>query len=132
MSGEAIHEVMSSTDGEFTQQSGRGRAKRAASVGGEVTPTEGPQSQLNVCRVARTTNPNKLAAALLSELENHGQAEAQAIGPGAVNQAVKAGIILRGMAAKQGKDARITPMFTTVDEGEQRTAIRFLVQLADA
>ena len=53
----------------------------------------------------------------------------QAIGAGAVNQAVKAIAICRGYVAPNGIDLVCIPAFTDVDiNGEQRTAIKFIVQ----
>jgi stage V sporulation protein S len=55
--------------------------------------------------------------------------EVQAVGAGAVNQAVKAIAITRGFVAPNGIDLIAIPAFTKVEiEGEERTAIRFLVQ----
>src|SRR5215472_1325189 len=50
-------------------------------------------------------------------------------GRGAVNQAVKAIAITRGFVAPNGIDLVAIPAFTKVEiDGEERTAIRFLVQ----
>ena len=58
-----------------------------------------------------------------------GSAELQAVGSGAVNQAVKAIAITRGYVAPNGMDLIAISAFTKVEiEGEERTAIRFLVQ----
>ena len=79
----------------------------------------------NVLKVAATSNPNSLAGALAGVLRECGTAEMQAIGAGAVNQAVKA----RGFVAPSGMDLICIPAFTnvTIDE-EERTAIRMLVE----
>jgi stage V sporulation protein S len=53
----------------------------------------------------------------------------QAVGAGAVNQAVKAIAICRGFVAPNGLDLVCIPAFTKIEiEGEERTAIRFLVR----
>lgn len=53
----------------------------------------------------------------------------QAIGAGAVNQAVKAIAIARGYVAPSGIDLVCVPAFADVEiEGEERTAIKFLVK----
>jgi stage V sporulation protein S len=57
------------------------------------------------------------------------RAEVQAIGAGAVNQAVKAIIIAKGYLAEEGVDIVCTPSFVDVTiDTQERTAIRFLVE----
>ncbi|HDG62323.1 MAG TPA: stage V sporulation protein S, partial [Thermotoga sp.] len=45
---------------------------------------------MEVLKVASNSNPNKVAGALAGVIRESGKAELQAIGAGAVNQAVKA------------------------------------------
>jgi stage V sporulation protein S len=53
----------------------------------------------------------------------------QAIGAGAVNQAVKAIAIARGFVAPNGIDLVTIPAFAEiVIDGEERTAIKFIVE----
>ncbi len=53
----------------------------------------------------------------------------QAVGAGAVNQAVKAIAIARGFVAPNGIDLVSVPAFAEIEiEGEARTAIRFIVE----
>ncbi len=62
-------------------------------------------------------------------LRERGNAEIQAIGAGAVNQAVKAVAIARGFVAPGGIDLVCVPAFTDiVIDGEERTAIKFIVE----
>jgi stage V sporulation protein S len=62
-------------------------------------------------------------------LREKGTAEMQAVGAGAVNQAVKAIAIARGFVAPSGIDLVSVPAFAEIEiDGEERTAIRFLVQ----
>ena len=62
-------------------------------------------------------------------LRERGAAEIQAIGAGALNQAVKAVAIARGFVAPSGMDLICIPAFTDIlIEGEERTAIKLLVQ----
>lgn len=62
-------------------------------------------------------------------LREKGTAEMQAVGAGAVNQAVKAIAIARGFVAPGGIDLVSVPAFAEIQiDGEERTAIRFLVQ----
>ncbi len=53
----------------------------------------------------------------------------QAVGAGALNQAVKAVAIARGFVAPSGSDLICSPAFTDiVISGEDRTAIKLLVE----
>jgi len=57
------------------------------------------------------------------------RAEVQAIGAGAVNQAVKAIVIAKGYLAEEGMDIICTPSFVEVEiDGQERTAVRMLVE----
>lgn len=82
-----------------------------------------------VLKVSATSKPKAVAGALAAVLRAKGSVELQAIGAGAVNQAVKAIAITRGFVAPNGIDLVAIPAFTKVEiEGEERTAIRFLVK----
>lgn len=84
---------------------------------------------VDVLRVSADSNPKAVAGALAALLREHGSAEMQAIGAGAVNQAVKAIAIARGYVAPNGLNLVAIPAFATVEvDGEERTAIRFLVE----
>jgi stage V sporulation protein S len=62
-------------------------------------------------------------------VREHHRAEVQAIGAGAVNQAIKAVAIARGYLQEDGLDVICIPEFTTVDiAGKERTALRFVVE----
>lgn len=80
-------------------------------------------------RVSASSNPKAVAGALAAILRKEGAVEIQAIGAGAVNQAVKAIAIARGFVAPNGIDLVAVPAFTKVEiDGEERTAMRFLVR----
>lgn len=82
-----------------------------------------------VLKVSADSNPKAVAGALAALLREYGSAELQAIGAGAVNQAVKAIAITRGFIAPNGIDLVAIPAFTKVEiDGQERTAIRFLVE----
>jgi stage V sporulation protein S len=82
-----------------------------------------------VLKVSADSKPKAVAGALAAVLREKGSVEVQAVGAGAVNQAVKAIAITRGFVAPNGIDLIAIPAFTKVEiEGEERTAIRFLVQ----
>jgi stage V sporulation protein S len=82
-----------------------------------------------VLKVSADSKPKAVAGALAAVLREKGSVEMQAVGAGAVNQAVKAIAICRGFVAPNGIDLIAIPAFTKIEiEGEERTAIRFLVQ----
>jgi stage V sporulation protein S len=84
---------------------------------------------MTVFKVASHSNPNSLAGAIAGDIRSTGRIEVQAIGAAAVNQAVKAVAIARGFVAPQGLDLICIPAFTDIDvDGEERTAIRFIVE----
>jgi stage V sporulation protein S len=84
---------------------------------------------LETLRVSAQSNPKSLAGALAAVLREKGVAEMQAVGAGAVNQAVKAIAIARGFVAPNGIDLVSVPAFAEIEiDGEARTAIRFIVE----
>ena len=85
--------------------------------------------KIEVLRVSSKSNPNSLAGAMAAVLREQGATEVQAIGAGAINQAVKAIAIARGFVAPGGMDLTFVPAFVDVMiDGEERTAIKLLVQ----
>jgi len=81
-----------------------------------------------VLKVSADSKPKAVAGAVAAVLREKGTVELQAVGAGAVNQAVKAIAITRGFVAPNGLDLITIPAFTKVDiEGEERTAIKFVV-----
>ncbi|MEW6243379.1 MAG: stage V sporulation protein S [Bacillota bacterium] len=84
---------------------------------------------MDVLKVSSKSNPNSVAGALAGAIRERGSAEIQAIGAGAVNQAVKAVAIARGFVAPAGIDLICIPAFTDIEiNGEERTAIKFIVE----
>ena len=84
---------------------------------------------MEVLKVSAKSNPNSVAGALAGVIRENGVAEIQAIGAGAINQSVKAVAIARGFVAPSGIDLICIPAFTDIIiEGEERTAIKFIVQ----
>ena len=84
---------------------------------------------VNVLKVSAKSNPNSVAGALAGVLRERGIAELQAIGAGALNQAVKAVAIARGFVAPSGVDLVCIPAFTDIEiDGEERTAIKLIVE----
>jgi stage V sporulation protein S len=84
---------------------------------------------VEVLRVSAQSKPKSVAGALAAVLRERGSAEVQAVGAGAVNQAVKAIAITRGFVAPNGIDLIAIPAFTEIQiDGEERTAIKFIVE----
>ena len=80
---------------------------------------------MDVLKVSARSNPNSVAGALAGVVRESGTAEIQAIGAGALNQAVKAVAISRGFLAPSGIELICIPALI---DGEERTAIRLLVE----
>lgn len=84
---------------------------------------------MEILKVSAKSNPNSVAGALAGVLRERGAAEIQAIGAGALNQAVKAVAIARGFVAPSGVDLICIPAFTDIQiDGEERTAIKLIVE----
>jgi stage V sporulation protein S len=84
---------------------------------------------MDVLKVSAQSNPKSVAGALAAVLRDKGSAEVQAVGAGAVNQATKAVAIARGFVAPNGINLIAIPAFAEIIiDGEQRTAIRFIVE----
>ncbi len=92
------------------------------------TPTL-EHSQVDVIKVSARSRSTAVAGAIAGVIREHSRAEVQAIGAGAVNQAVKAMAIARGYLAEDGIDVVFVPFFTeTSIDGQERTAIRMVVE----
>lgn len=84
---------------------------------------------MDVIKVASKSRTSSVAGAIAGVYRDNGCAEVQAIGAGAVNQAVKAVIIAKGYLAEEGKDIIFTPSFVEVEiEGAVRTAVRLSIE----
>ncbi|MEW8955041.1 stage V sporulation protein S [Clostridium sp.] len=84
---------------------------------------------MEVLKVSAQSQPKSVAGALAAVLRDRENAEIQAVGAGAVNQAIKAIAITRGFVAPNGIDLVIIPAFSEIKiEGEERTAIKFIVE----
>jgi stage V sporulation protein S len=84
---------------------------------------------MNVIKVSAQSRTSAVAGAIAGVMRDVQRAEVQAIGAGAVNQAIKAIVIAKGYLAEEGVDIVCTPAFVEVmiDEHE-RTAIRLVVE----
>ncbi len=100
----------------------------AKAVKNQTETTVAVNTQTGTLKVSAKSNPNKVAGALAGVIREQGKAEMQAIGAGALNQAVKAIAIARGFVAPGGVDLVCIPAFVEVEiDGEERTAIKLVV-----
>lgn len=80
-------------------------------------------------KVSSKSNPNSVAGALAASLRERETAELQAVGAGAINQAVKAVAIARAYLKDGGLDLRCVPSFIDVTiDGQDRTGISIAVE----
>ena len=83
----------------------------------------------DIIRVSAKSRSTAVAGAIAGVVRENGRADVQAIGAGAVNQALKAVTIARGFLELDGIYVVLVPSFTVVDiGGQQRTALRLTVE----
>lgn len=79
-------------------------------------------------KVSSKSSPASVAGAIAGMVKDGVGVEIQAVGAGAVNQAVKAIAISRGFLSPVGIEVACIPSFADiVIDGEYRTAIRFAI-----
>lgn len=84
---------------------------------------------MQVLKVASKSQCAAVAGALANIMRDAEECEIQAVGAGALNQAIKAIAIARGFVAPGGIDLVCVPAFIDVDiDGEERTAIKLVVK----
>lgn len=84
---------------------------------------------MDVLKVSSKSSPNLVAGALAGVIRESGKAELQAIGAGAINQAIKAVAIARGFLVPSGIELVCIPSFTDIKIDEDvRTAIKLVVE----
>ena len=78
---------------------------------------------METLKISSKSNPNSIAGAIAGLVKESSRAEMQAIGAGALNQAVKA------VAIPTGVDLVCIPAFAEVQvEGEDRTGMKLIVE----
>ena len=83
---------------------------------------------METLKVGTKSNPNSVAGALANIFREKGIVEVQAVGAGALNQAIKAIAIARGFVAPSGEDLVVIPSFNDLTIGnEAKTAIKLLI-----
>ena len=84
---------------------------------------------MNLIKVSATSRTAAVAGAIAGIVREHYRAEVQAIGAGAVNQAIKALILATGYLRQDGIDVRCVPEFAEVTiEDKVRTAIKLVIE----
>lgn len=84
----------------------------------------------DIIKVSSRSRSTAVAGAIAGVIRQHQLAEVQAIGAGAVNQAVKALAIACGYLERDAIEIVVVPCFTEVHiDGHERTAVRFRVEL---
>ena len=84
---------------------------------------------VSMFRVSAGSNPNLVAGAVAASVKESGSASIQAIGAGAINQAVKAVAIARTFLGAAEIDVICIPAFDSVIiDGETRTAIKLTIE----
>lgn len=83
----------------------------------------------SVLKVSAKSNPNSVAGALAAVLRERDFAELQAVGAGAINQAVKAVAIARSYLKSGQIDLACVPSFIDVEiNGNERTGISLAIE----
>jgi stage V sporulation protein S len=85
-------------------------------------------STANMIKVSADSRTAAVAGAIAGVIREHRHAEVQAIGAGAVNQAIKALVLATGYLKQDGIDVACVPEFADVTiEDQIRTAIKLVI-----
>lgn len=83
---------------------------------------------MDVIKVSGSSRTSAVAGAIAGVFRENKRAEVQAIGAGAVNQALKALVLARGYLKEDGYDVICAPEFVDVEiDDKVRTAIKLVV-----
>ena len=84
---------------------------------------------MDIIKVKANSRTAAVAGAIAGVIREHKHAEVQAIGAGAVNQAIKAMILATGYLNEEGVSIAAVPEFVDVEiDGKIRTAIRLVIE----
>ena len=84
---------------------------------------------MDIIKVKAISRTAAVAGAIAGVMREQKHAEVQAIGAGAVNQAVKALILAKNFLKQDGMDIVVIPEFVNIEiEDKVRTAIKFVVE----
>ena len=85
---------------------------------------------MDIIKVSGTSRTSAVAGAIAGVFRENKHVEVQAIGAGAVNQAVKAIVLAKGYLNEDGYDVVFFPEFVEVEINEKvRTAVKMTVEL---
>ncbi len=91
--------------------------------------TSEQHSGTNCLKVSSKSSPASVAGAIAGMVKDGVPVEMQAVGAGAVNQAIKAIAISRGFLSPVGIEIACIPSFADIIiDGEYRTAIHFAIK----
>jgi stage V sporulation protein S len=83
---------------------------------------------MDIIKVKANSRTAAVAGAIAGVIREHKHAEVQAIGAGAVNQAVKAMVLAKGYLEEEGVHIAAVPEFVDVEiDGKVRTAIKLVI-----
>ena len=86
---------------------------------------------MDIIKVSANSRTSAVAGAIAGVVREHKRAEVQAIGAGAVNQAVKALVLAVGYLKGDGIDVVCRPEFVDITiEDKVRTAIKLVIEHA--
>jgi len=84
---------------------------------------------MELIKVSANSRSTAVAGAIAGVVREHGRAEVQAIGAGAVNQAVKAATIARGYLLLDGINVILIPSFGEINiDGAERTTVKLTIE----
>ena len=84
---------------------------------------------MSMIKVSSTSHTSAVAGAIAGVVREHQRAEVQAIGAGAVNQAIKALILATGFLKNDGIYVTCVPEFADVTiQDKVRTAIKLVIE----
>ena len=84
---------------------------------------------MEMIKVSANSRTSAVAGAIAGVVREHHRAEVQAIGAGAVNQAIKALVLATGYLRQDGIEVCCLPEFVDVEiEQKVRTAIKLVIE----
>lgn len=94
-----------------------------------IHTNEHEKLSVDMIKVSASSRSTAVAGAIAGVIREHGRAEVQSIGAGAVNQAIKAVAIARGYLQEDGYDIITIPYFNDIEiDGNERTALRLIIE----
>ncbi len=84
---------------------------------------------MDIIKVSSRSVPKSVAGAICAVIRSGGSAHIEAVGAGAVNQAVKSAAVARTFLAEEQIDAVCIPSFAEFDvAGDTKTGIKLIVE----